>query len=112
MRQRDRDEATSIQQYGLLRTLIAKHFLSKSLDEIHNSYATGTFKLRLLAAIALFSKALDRVFPKRGKARNIGEKFEMFASGEDFAEPFYQNTYVQELVKCSPSESPNHCSAN
>lgn len=75
--ERSMEDKIAISQYGMLRHLIAKHFLSKSLDEIHNdSCATGTYKLRLLARTQIFCKALDRAFPKRSTdKRNMGEKY-------------------------------------
>lgn len=91
----------------MLRFLIAKHFLTKSLDEIHaDQRATGTFKLRLLARTQIFHKALNKVFPKRSNKRTMGEKYEALTHEIDLHQPFYKNTYIAHMVRCHENTNP------
>lgn len=71
---RDVGELEKIRRYGHLRWLIAKHFLSKPLDEvIARNGNTGTFSLRALARTRMFSTVLERVMPQDEEG-NIGLK--------------------------------------
>ena len=69
-------ERDKIKKYGHLRWLIAKHFLSKPLDQIiANQSETNTFHVRLFARINLFSKIMKQVLS--GPSMNIGKKIQL-----------------------------------
>ena len=64
-------------KYGKLRFLIAKHYLTKTLDQItYEQKNTGTFTLRMIAIMKLMNRAMDKVFPRRDQnQKNMGLKF-------------------------------------
>lgn len=59
------DELDKIRRFGRFRYLVAKHFLTKSLEQIEeDKRSTGCFNLRLIARIQLFNKVTEQLFPR------------------------------------------------
>ena len=74
-------------KYGLFRFLVAKHFLSKSLEEIESFERKNSFDLPQLVKLLLFSNTLDKIFPDDSLDYNMGLKF------HHKIEFIYKNTY-------------------
>ena len=91
------EEAVLIRKYGMLRYLISKHFLSKPLDQIlQDARVTGTFKLRALGRLKIFTKAIEKVFPKHSEYYpNMGTKFEFIQADLTATNStMYSNSYT------------------
>lgn len=61
-------------KYGLFRYLVAKHFLSKSLDELEKNERRNKFDIPLLVRLLLFQHILDEIFPNDSRKYNLGLK--------------------------------------
>ena len=79
-----------INKYGLFRYLVAKHFLSKSLEEIEEMQKLKTFDMELMTYQLLFKKTLNELFPSNYLNINMGSKFSKKV-------PYiFKNTYNQD----------------
>ena len=76
------DEIADIQErnimaakYGLFRYLIAKHFLSKTCDELDSLSKKRSFDVVALTRLFVFASVLEEMFPPGSRADNFGRKW-------------------------------------
>ena len=82
-------EQQDIKKYGRFRYLVAKHFLSTSLQEIDDP--PKKLDIRQIVKLMLFLKTLEEIFPEDSvRFGNLGMKY------EHMNEQLYKNTYVRE----------------
>ena len=62
-------------KYGLFRFLTAKHFLSKTLEEIDSHERKNKFDLPSLVRLLIFQNALEEMFPENSSKQTLGMKF-------------------------------------
>lgn len=87
-------EQEQIARFGRFRYLVAKHFLSKSLDQLAQDLASqSNFTIRMASRLVIFNTVLDRVFPEnRPRIKSLGAKFET----KDKLDGLYRNHFARE----------------
>lgn len=68
--------------------MVAKHFLSKSLEEIDNN--PNKIDMSQVVKLHIFQKTLDELFPDDSKFSNLGMKY------SNMNENLYKNFYMRE----------------
>ena len=62
-------------KYGLFRYLIAKHFLSKTCDEIDSYQKNNSLDVISLTRLFVFFSLLEELFPPGSREDNFGRKW-------------------------------------
>jgi hypothetical protein len=80
----------------LFRSLVAKHFLSTSLDQLHNRHHNnGTFGLKITNALQEMMFALRSIMKNR--EGNLGLKYRKVLQQKN-RDLFYENTYLKQML--------------